>query len=339
MACRRLINNGASSSLLSHPSSLMASAAKSGSKETVRMLVSYGCRDCRTALWTAAAEADVAMMSYAMTELGCGWDDKDPGLSAALAGARGAGALRALRAMQWLVSQGCGLCRDESVVAAACATGDVVRVRWLVEEQGMPVGPGAVVEAARGGCVAVLQLVLRRCGWQGGQGGRDGAREGVGEGAEGGGQAGLWAQVGVAAVEAAEANGDERMAAALRAAGLGREPGAAVPPAPRLLRSPALTRHVSGGTPPAPSGPTAPVATGAAATAAAATRRALGYSFPGASARRCTEGSECGAWQQQQQQQQERWTMPRRAPVSAASRRQLARAASAHGSSSSSSSG
>lgn len=221
VARRRLINNGASSSLLSHPSSLIASAAKSGSTETVRTLVSYGCRDGRMALWTAAAEADVAMMLYATTELGCGWDEKDAGLSAALAGAQGAGASRALRAMQWLVSQGCGLCRDESVTAAACATGDVVRVRWLVEELGMPVGAGAVVEAARGGCVAVLQLVLRRCGWQGGGGGGEGAgAEGAGPG-----RVGLWTQVGVAAVEAAEANGDERMAAALRVAGLGQQPG------------------------------------------------------------------------------------------------------------------
>lgn len=133
-------------------------AAESGSVETVRSLASLGCRDFEGAIAVAAERADVAMLSYFLDELGCKWDPSSQAVPALL----GSPSPRAMDAVRWLLGRGCELQLDNDSVRRAAATGDLARVRWLLDERGCRVGPGAVVAAAQGGCRAVVDLLMER---------------------------------------------------------------------------------------------------------------------------------------------------------------------------------
>lgn len=91
------------------------------------------------------------------------------GVVRALAGSRAANTLQLL---QWLKGRGYALAREDYAVTAACSAGKLDVARWLVEEQGYPVGPDALPAAAGSGCCALVEVLLSRAhvprdkGWE-----------------------------------------------------------------------------------------------------------------------------------------------------------------------------
>ncbi len=137
---------------------LIAAAAASGSVCMVRHVVALGCRDFGNALVNAAARADGAMLRFLLDEAGCPWEPLSGlGVVRALAGS---GAANSLQLLQWLTGRGYEPAREDYAVTAACSAGKLDVVRWLVEEQGYPVGPDALPAASGSGCCALVELLL-----------------------------------------------------------------------------------------------------------------------------------------------------------------------------------
>ncbi len=141
---------------------LIGLAAASGSVQVVQQLIALGCwagwQDFGYALVYAAARADGAMLRFLLDGAGCPWEPLSGlGVVRALVGS---GAANSLQLLQWLRGQGYEPAREDYAVTAACSAGKLDVVRWLVEQQGHPVGPDALSAASGNGCCALLELLL-----------------------------------------------------------------------------------------------------------------------------------------------------------------------------------
>ncbi len=139
-------------------------AVRSGSVRTARWLLQAGAVFGEDALHAAVARrVDRAMLAFVLEEAGgAGWPQARPRVLSALSSHGSVAALEVRRL--WAGGGGGEVPKQGGLVEAACGSGSLAMVRWLVEEAGCTVGPGALPAAARSGSYGVVQLVLQSYG-------------------------------------------------------------------------------------------------------------------------------------------------------------------------------
>lgn len=139
-------------------------AVRSGCVRTARWLLEAGAVFGADALHAAVdGRVDRAMLAFVLEEADGGrLNEAHPRVLSALAAH---GSVAALEVLQLLTGEGgWEVLPQWGLAEAACGSGSLAMVRWLVEAAGCTVGPGALPAAARSGSYGVVRLVLESYG-------------------------------------------------------------------------------------------------------------------------------------------------------------------------------